>query len=254
LRLAFAKRAVRTRYQGFRRHIGLGAQREEPVLDQGFYTMREAVGLIGLDVPGINSTRLRPLFDHTDKYPPAVESSRAYDGRVRDISFHDLIELRFVAHFRQQGISQQAIRAIARIARDLFGERPFARGDIRWRTDGKKIYSSAASETGDHRLLELLQKQYELAVIEESLRTGIDWDAKKFARSWIPRPKALPLIIVDPRSSFGMPSIVGRGIAAETIFDAVKAERGNQRRVAGWYGLTLTEVRQAVRFHDGLAM
>lgn len=224
------------------------------MLDQGFYTMREAVGLIGLDVPGINSTRLRPLFETTSNYPAAIESVRAYDGRVRDISFHDLIELRFVAHFREQGVTQQAIRAIARIARSLYGERPFARGDIRWRTDGKKIYSSAAGETGDSRLLELSRRQYELDVIEESLRAGIDWDAHLFARSWTPRPKKFPNVIVDPRSSFGMPSILGRGIATETILDAVTAEDGNERRVAKWYGLSTTEVRQAVKFQNELAM
>lgn len=216
--------------------------------------MREAVGLIALDVPEITSSRLRPLFASTQAYPAAIISTRSYDGRVRDISFHDLIELRWIAHFRQQGITQQSIRLIGKRARELFGVRPFARGDIVWRTDGRRIYSSVASESGDRRLMELANKQYELDVIEESLRVGLDWDANKFAISWRPNPKKFPLIIVDPRRAFGMPSVVNRGIAAETIFDAVKAENGNQKRVANWYGISAKEVRQAIDFQKQILM
>lgn len=225
-------------------------KRQIASLDRGFYTMREAVGLIGLDVPDVTSSRLRPLFGDTDIYPAAIDSSRSYGGRVRDISFHDLIELRFVAHFRMQGITQQAIRLIAKGARDMFGPRPFARGDIVWRTDGRRIYSSAANETGDTRLLNLISRQYELDVIEDTLRKGLDWDAKQFVISWRPRPKRFPNIIVDPRMSFGMPTLVGRGISTEVIADAVRAEGGNKKRVAAWYGIPVSEVRQAASFQS----
>lgn len=229
-------------------------KRQTASLDRGFYTMREAVGLIVLDVPDATSSRLRPLFGSTKLYPPAIDSSRSYDGRVRDISFHDLIELRFVAHFRQQGVTQQGIRVMAKHAREVFGSRPFARGDILWRTDGRRIYSSAASESGDRRLLELANKQYELEVIEESLRVGMDWDAKQFAISWRPRPKKFPNIVVDPRLSFGRPSIANRGISIEMIYDVVQAEDGDMKKVAAWYAIPVSEVREAVSFQKQMLM
>ena len=160
-------------------------KRQAALLDQGFYTMREAVGLIGLDVPEVTSSKLRPLFGSTETYPPAILSSRAYDGRVRDISFYDLIELRFVAHFRRQGVTQQAIRMIGRRARELSAS-VLLRGRIFSRAPTGAASTPLSRMNRDRLLLELSNSQYELDVIEETLRQGMDWDANKFAISWRP--------------------------------------------------------------------
>ena len=97
-------------------------------LSEGFYSVREAAALIAFGVIGVNDAKLRKFFKETKRYDVAVKSDRAFDnGRVIDISFLDLMELRAISYFRNQGITSQALRLAASEARREFGNYPFSR-------------------------------------------------------------------------------------------------------------------------------
>ncbi len=222
-------------------------------LVSGFYTLSDAANLIALDVVGMSAPALRRLFFPTRRYDVAVRSERAKSGHVRDISFLDLMELRFLSHFRKQGVSAQTLRKIASSMRELVGPHPFARKDILFRTDTRRVYAEIAERENDKRLLELLSRQYQLDVIEQSLKQGANWDlATQYIDCWRPRESDYPSIVLDPRRSSGQPSLAASGIAVDTLVDAWNAEEGDSDAVASWFEISSEDVREAVRFRSEL--
>ena len=103
-------------------------------LDSGFYTIGDAADLIALDVVGVTHAKLRRMFEETKLYKPAVKSDRAIGGRVRDISFLDLIErtkrvtARAGAQFNGQTIAVIAHAGVIRAAVALALDMPPHRG------------------------------------------------------------------------------------------------------------------------------
>lgn len=222
------------------------------ILAQGFYTIKEAAAFIAMDVIGVTNASLRRAFQETKKYEAAVESERSYDGKVVDISFNDLLELRFISYFRNKGVTPQAIRKAAETAREEFGEYPFARRDVVFKQEGRKIFSEAALETGDKKFLDLVERQYTFDLVQEFFEKGVSWSASTYAESWKPRPNEFSNIVIDPRIAFGRPSLEGSGISVDTLFEALEAEDGNYEAVADWYEIDSRQVREAVRFWDEL--
>ena len=140
------------------------------------------------------------------------------DGRIA-IGFRDLMELRFVASFREAGLSLQAIRLALKRARDVVGHaHPFA--TERFRTDGSAMFLELASESGEPSLLDLLQGQYAIHRMLEPSFKDIDFEAGLAARWW-------PLseregIVLDPTRCFGKPIDHGSGVPADTLGAAVE--------------------------------
>lgn len=221
-------------------------------LISGFYTLPEAANLLALDVVGVSVPALRRLFMPTARYEEAVRSQRVHQGRVRDISFLDLMELRWLAHFRNQGVSGQALRKMAAAAREMVGDHPFARCDVFYKTDLKTVYAEIAAQEGDKRLIELLSRQYELDVIEESLKKGVQFNSSQYLDEWRPRPDEYPNIVINPRMSSGQPSLKDSGVSVDTIVDAWQAESGDANAVADWFEIPASEVMEAVKFRKEL--
>ena len=201
---------------------------------------------------GVTTASLRRAFADTKLYKAAIDSDRAYDGKVADVSFNDLLELRFIAYFKNKGVTSQAIRRAAETAQEEFGPHPFARRDVVFKQEGRKLFSEAALETGDKRFLDLIQKQYTFDLVQAFFDHGVEWSASHYAEFWRPRKDAFPNIVIDPRVAFGRPSIEGKGLAVDTVFEALEAENGNYDAVADWFELDTRLVRQAVYFHDEL--
>lgn len=221
-------------------------------LTSGFYTLPEAANLLALDVVGVTVPALRRLFLPTKRYAAAIVSDRLSERWLRDISFLDLMELRWLTHFRHQGVSAQALRSMAEAARQMFGDHPFAKQGMFYVTDLKKVYAEIAEQEGDRRLIELLTKQYELDVIEQSLEKGLRFDPNQYADEWRPRPVEYPRIVLNPRMSSGQPSLKDSGIAVDTIVDAWRAEEGDLDAVADWFEISAEDVSEAVRFRKEL--
>jgi len=56
-------------------------------------------------------------------------------------------------------------------------------------------------------------------------------------------------IVVDPKHAFGAPSVASAAVTTATLFASFRANKSAEM-VADWFGVTLDEVRAAVRFRQ----
>ena len=173
-------------------------------------------------------------------------------GQEQVLGFQDLLELRTVARFIDQGVPLQVIRATIDIARETLGDYPLH--SRRFVTDGKKIFLEAVERAGeDPKLLDLRKRQFAIGeVIRPSLIEGIEYDGHAQALRWYPVAKRR-LIVLDPQVQFGQPIIAEAGVPTDTLSDAYFAEDKDAGRVARLYRVTPQAVQAAVAFEHRLA-
>ncbi len=169
------------------------------------------------------------------------------------LGFKDLIELRFVHAFRNEGVSIQVVRRTLEVARERLSA-PYPFTCKKFRTDGKRIFMEVVEETGDESLVDVEKQQNVIRkVIGPSLREGVELDMQGEAARWFPL-KNSKAIVFDPALKFGQPILAGYDVPTIAIFDAVKAEDGNEKRVAKLYDVPLAAVRKAMEFESGVAV
>lgn len=216
-------------------------------LNSGFYTAAEAARLLGLRNAQPITRWLAP-----PRSGAAVVVERDFEklGAEHELSFLDLIEVRFVEHFRRVGISLQSLRKAAHNLRErLEVTHPFARSDAKFRTDRRTVFGDTARETGDRELLDLVKNQYAMfTAIEQTLDDDLTFDASGLAREWRPLPDRAPDVVIAPFFAFGRPVISARRIPTRALFDSWKAEGGDTAGVARWFEVSDGEVEQAVRY------
>lgn len=165
-----------------------------------------------------------------------------------ELSFRDLIELRFVRAFLEKGIGLKAVRNCLDYARQCIEtDRPFSSG--RFRTDGRTIFLESLEAAGEPKLLDLKEKQYVFKQVVEQSFKDLDLEGDIVAR-WRPY-RGKDSIVVDPTRSFGQPVAAASGVPTIVLADAVKAE-GSVARVAALYEVDKSVVQDAVRFHEEL--
>jgi uncharacterized protein (DUF433 family) len=184
---------------------------------------------------------------HSD---PLWRPDYANDDDVIEVSFRDLIELRFVKAFRDVGLGLANIRAcFNRAVEEVHDERPFS--TQRFRTDGKTIFLEITHDVREGELIDLRRRQSVFhRVVAPSLR-DLEFDADVVAR-WFPLGTLRKSIVVDPSRAFGRPIVVHGSVPAEIISDAVRIE-GSAEKVAKLYDVPLPAVRDAVAFQQQLA-
>jgi uncharacterized protein (DUF433 family) len=226
-------------------------------LAQGFYTVPQAARLIRVGSP-------RRIYGWLRGYAgrdvgPLLERDYQPVGDNEELSFHDLMEVRFVEHFREAGVKAQSLRIAARALRDeLRTKHPFASQKILLTADKadvfvKEVMRKAAEEADDVRLRSLTTNNYVMyETIRKLLLPGVEFDpTSELASRWRPIPDRFPKIVVDPRISRGQPAIP-KGIPTETLFDTWRAENQDVDVVAYWYEIPSTDVLQAVKFEQAL--
>jgi uncharacterized protein (DUF433 family) len=169
-------------------------------------------------------------------------------------SFLDLIDLLFVKRFLDAGISLQKLRRALDEADALVGGHHFAQRSFF--TDGRNVYLQVRKQSaaGAESLLELLSGgQWVIAPVIKDLATEIKFhSATGFAERWYPLGPQTR-VIVDPRISFGAPTVLNRGIKTANVFDLYVAEREKVDAVCSWLQLQPEEVEDAVQFEQKLA-
>ena len=219
----------------------------------GLYTFSEAARLTG-----ITHQELRRWLRGYDgargddpRYAPLWESELA-QADIDALSFHDLLEVRFVKEFRKLGLSLQTIRAAAKTARELL-DSPYPFTCKEFRTDGETIFGGAIDASEDAELLDLRRRQYVFKrIVHPSLYAGIEFGADKRASRWYPieRSKA---VVLDPTLAFGKPVVTSAAVRTDVLHDAWLAEGKDKRRVARLYEVPLSAVEAAVRYELKLA-
>lgn len=186
----------------------------------------------------------------TKKQPPIVKKKWKDDYYNNYASFYDLVDLLFVKHFLEYGISLQKLRKAFNEAEQIIGTPHFVHQIFF--TDGKKICLKIKDKGG--AILELLSNgQWVIRPIIEELAHHVDFDSTtKFVCRWFP-PAGDHLVVLDPWVSFGRPTIYRKGIVTENIYDLYVAEGNKEQSVCNWMGLEHKEVLAAVKFEEHLA-
>jgi uncharacterized protein (DUF433 family) len=180
--------------------------------------------------------------------PPLWELDYANDDGL-ELSFRDLIELKFVKAFRDIGLSLPAIRKCLLRAADIVGDaRPFS--TQKFRSDGKTIFLDITNSVDEGQLVDLKRRQNVFRSVVAPIFHNIEFDAKTAVR-WFPLGMKRS-IVVDPARSFGQPILMESGVPAEVIACAVPVE-GSAERVAQLFEISLKSVHDAILFQSKLA-
>ena len=178
-----------------------------------------------------------PVIDRDDSEIPSYAS------------FLDLIDLLFVKQFLNKGLSLQKIRKALTEAQAVIGGHHFAQR--MFFTDGKNIYMQVRDDADS--LLELLSGgHWVISQFIKELAEQIEFDEPSgFAAKWFPLGKT-GLIVIDPKISFGRPTIIGKNISTDNIYDCYLGENENITKVCGWSDLTRAQVTAAIKFETTL--
>jgi uncharacterized protein (DUF433 family) len=180
--------------------------------------------------------------------PPLWRIQLPKYGDHVEIGFKDLIELKFVLAFMDQGIKIQTIRRCLQEASKILGDdHPFS--TRRFKTDGKSIFLSSIDTEGKKSLLNLRNKQFVFERIVQQTFKDLDVESGTVT-SWRPF-QGKKSIVVDPKRSFGQPIVKQSGIPTKVLMDAMVAEK-NVKSVARFYEVSLQEVKDAVAFEESL--
>jgi len=215
--------------------------------NQPAYTLAEAARYLKLPAATLRSwvagrpyprgkgvARFQPLIHPPTRQPPLL-------------SFWNLIEAHVLRSLRSEHeVSIKAVREALRFAeRTLSIERLLLRKELR--TDAGKVFLDRygalieLSASGQIAMRELL---------EEHLKR-IEWDEWQFpvrlypflsGEVFVEKP-----IAIDPKIAFGRPVVIRTGVSTATIAERIDA-RETVEELAADYGLTASEIRQAVLF------
>jgi len=171
------------------------------------------------------------------------------DDNLIELSFRDLIELRFVKAFRDIGLALPTIReCYQRAAEEVHDERPFS--TQKFRTDGKTIFLEITEGIQEAKLVDLRRRQNVFRTIVEPSLKDLEFDASAVAR-WFPLGITRKSVVIDPTRSFGRP-VSASGVPTEVLNRAFAIE-GSVTRVVQLYDVTTAEVKDAVAFEKRLA-
>jgi uncharacterized protein (DUF433 family) len=229
----------------------------EPVnpLARGFYTVRDAARLIEVG----SAPRIRGWLNGYPQRQVGPLLIRDYKpvGTAQELSFLDLMEVRFVEHFREIGVKPQTLRQMLNAARIQFKEdKPLLKQGVLFiPTDDRKkviveeVMKPAAKDNSDKKLWNLIDRNYEFDdFIEGTLARGLSFDTKsELTSSWKPRAIEFPEIYIDPTIAYGQP-VVPRRVPTSTLFDAWRAEAESYAAVADWFDVPVDQIEMAVAF------
>ena len=220
------------------------------LVGKGLYSATEAAHIIR--VPA--ATLRRWMFGYQSK---GVTYTGLWQPEIAEtgvIGFHDLLELKLVHEFRQQGLSLAVIRTAARIAREEFGASyPFTRQHFH--TDGKRVFLEAAEQMGDTHLVDIIRKQYVIdKVYRPSFVASIDYSKLGDAERWYPMNDTQhpdKSVVLDPQRAFGKPILTESGIPTRVLYNAYRLNEPLDV-IAANYAITENAVKQAVLYESRL--
>ncbi len=227
-------------------HIGAS-----DVIGVGSYTAPEAARLLKTSPLNVNRWLRGYIYRRSGeerRMPPLWTSQHVEVQEHLEIGFRDLIELRFVTAFLDAGVGLLAIRNCLKYARECaHDERPFS--TRRFQTDGRTIFLESIERAGETKLLDLKKRQYVFKQVIERTFKDLDIEDDTVAR-WRPF-NGKQSIVIDPGRAFGQPIASQFGVPTIALAEAVEAE-GSIEDVARLFDVSISVVRDAVQFEDGL--
>jgi uncharacterized protein (DUF433 family) len=224
---------------------------EARLIGIGLYTVPEAARLTHVAVPRIRrwlgGYRYRNGGREHVSAPLWQPEVPKFGSRV-ELSFRDLMELRFVHLFLERGLSLHAIRRAIEKAVVMLGiERPLSTQCFR--TDGRTIFLEVAREVDEPALLDLKRDQYLFHRMVAPSFKDIDFEGGLPIRWWPSSERKG--IVLDPKRAFGKPILADYGIPAAALADAYKVRR-SFKLVGLDFEVPEKAVRDAVVFQERL--
>jgi uncharacterized protein (DUF433 family) len=218
----------------------------------GYYTVPEASRLLKIAPRNISRWLGGYRYEANDQtlsMPPLWIPELPSDEHHLELSFRDLIELRFVKAFMDSGLGLKTIRICLEYAKECVSDqRPFS--TRQFRTDGKTIFLESARRTGEAELLDLRKHQFVIRDVIARTFKDLDIEDDAVAR-WRPY-RGKRSIVLDPQRAFGQPIASLSGVPTIVLADAVKAE-GSIQRAARLFDVAKSVVQDAINFEKSLA-
>ena len=165
------------------------------------------------------------------------------------LGFRDLVELRVVNAFINEGFSPWRVRQGLAAARELAGdERPLS--TLRFQTDGRTIFLNLAEQAGNSHLVDVFSRQLAFRRILAPCLRDIEFERDLPIRWRIGGP--LKRIVIDPLRSFGKPIDDETGVPIDVLAQAAIVE-GSVEKAARAYAVPVRAVEQAAAFARRLA-
>lgn len=218
----------------------------------GIYTVPEAHKLTG-----VSRERIRRWLKgyrsnlRKKRYSPLWKAQLPpIDNKVA-LGFLDLIEVKFVGAFLDNGVSWPMIHKVREKARELYPDvtHPFC--TKKFVTDGRQVFIDVHKETGESSLLEIANDQHVFAEITKPFLKQLDFRNGTILERWWPLGKN-GHVVLDPRKNFGQPTISRDGVATQVLAESFRAN-GSIEEVARWYEISPKAVQEAVHYEQSLA-
>ncbi|MCH8831109.1 MAG: DUF433 domain-containing protein [Chloroflexi bacterium] len=205
------------------------------------YTFKEAAHLAH-----VSSSTVRNWLLGRNRQPPLFSAPQ-----MPMVSFLQLIEIIVAANFRKaERVSYDRVQRAHLNARTIYGlEFPFAQETLE--VIGGHIVRRLHEDPPDQSLQALDEPtQWTMPGLVLDVMAQIGYE-RELAAQWFPAGKSLP-IVVDPRVSSGVPTIVGRGVTIQVIH---KRFVSGQRLefIAHDFELEPIIVEEAVRYAERIA-
>jgi uncharacterized protein (DUF433 family) len=224
---------------------------EPSYFNTGIYTLRDAARLTR-----VSKGRIRRWLRgyqyrwHSKSYtsPPLWREQWEPIDHSPVLGFLDLIEIRFVDVFLQQGVTWAMLRRARERAQELFKiSHPFC--SRRFATDGREIFVELHRETGEPSILEIVRRQQVFGQTLKPLLHDLEIDDELVVR-WRPLGKSRS-IVLDPTRNLGHPIVIEGGVPTEVLLAAAAVCPVHE--VSRWYEVPEAEIRDAIEYEQHLA-
>ena len=220
---------------------GIEAWRTQPM-----YTFGEAARLSGV-APATVRNWVRGYTVRDRSVPPLFESAAKDAARV---SFLQLIEIVVAARFRKKRFTFKRVRAAYDSARAEWNlAYPFAH--LRLEGLGGHIVRRLETESAGESLQAVdSPKQWSLPGLVLGVVRQLDYESE-LAAKWYPAGKATP-VVIDPRVSSGLPTIMDRGVTVGSLLKRWKAGH-TIAFIADDFDMKADVVERALQYADAVA-
>ncbi len=224
----------------------------DSLLGVGIYSIPEASRLTGVSVDSIR--RWLWGYKHRSADGTHVKSAPLWNPQIpvidhsKALGFRDLIEIRFVDHFRKNGLSLRSIRGIIGAATELV-EASYPLSTVKFKTDGKRVLAEKLEGEERRLVFDLRTGQLLFSFYWDKLYDALEYSAYDELLRWWPLGKDRR-VLVDPKRNFGQP-ISPEGVPTHVLANAFRAE-GSVESVVSWYKVEPESVRDSVDFEHRL--
>ena len=219
------------------------------LLGVGIYTVSEAASLTGVSSRAIKRWLWGYRGSSAKYQEPLWASQIPVIENVKALGFRDLIEIKFVDHFRKRGMSLQYIRKVIDSATGLLSE-SYPLSSIKFKGLGKVIFAEVLEGTAEEKIVfDLYTGQILLSFMWDYLYDALEYSEFDELTRWYPLGKERR-VVVDPKRSFGRP-ITPEGVPTEVLAAALKAEK-TVDNVVYWFGVDPKSVTDADEYENML--